>query len=296
MNRIAVLDMTGVYRADGSAGECARGGAADAESGHAGGRSADAESGHAGGSSAGSGSGREDGCSARENRERRQLTDLSDIRGTNFFCDEKAAAELRERLAGVPASGIHRIDSGDCHYLTLFFLEKIRRPFRLLLMDHHTDMQESVFGSGLLTCGSWALRSLERLPFCRGAVLLGPEEGGIPGQLPEGKSFLLVRESEAAAREEEWKQALAAGGLPFYLSFDRDLLSPEEFSTDWSQGNLTAGESLDWIRKACGVSRLIGCDLCGEALPDAAAGILARNRAVTERMEREILPLLTFGI
>ena len=224
------------------------------------------------------------------------VTDLTDIRGTGFFCDDEAASRIRQRIREIPADAVHRIDSGDCHYLSLFFLEKIETPFRLLLLDHHTDLQESVFGPGLLTCGSWAARSLENLPMCRGAVLLGPEEGGLPDQVPEGKEILWIRESELAAREAEWKQALAADGLPFYLSFDRDLLSPAVFQTDWSQGNLRADASMDLIRRACGEARMIGCDLCGEARPEAEPAVLSGNLRVTEQMLPVLAALVSTGL
>ena len=89
--------------------------------------------------------------------------ELSDIRGTDMYCTGEAANEIRERLKDYGPQGIHFLDSGNYHYVTLFFTEKIRIPFSLVLFDHHTDMQEPLFPQ-LLSCGSWAGEILRRIP------------------------------------------------------------------------------------------------------------------------------------
>lgn len=81
---------------------------------------------------------------------------LKDIEGTNCYCSEESAGLLRERLAGIPLEALHWIDTGDYHYLTLFFLERITEPFDLVLIDNHPDDQPSAFGEcGIISCGDW---------------------------------------------------------------------------------------------------------------------------------------------
>ncbi len=59
--------------------------------------------------------------------------DLSDIPGTDMYCTPEAAEEIRRRLSFCGPDGIHFIDSGNYHYVTGFFLEKIPSPFSLVL-------------------------------------------------------------------------------------------------------------------------------------------------------------------
>ena len=52
--------------------------------------------------------------------------DCSAITGTNCYCDEDAQTLLRQRLAPYNATGIHFIDSGNYHYLSKLWAEKIQ--------------------------------------------------------------------------------------------------------------------------------------------------------------------------
>ena len=94
-----------------------------------------------------------------------EVVDLRGIEGTSCYCSADSAAILRERLSEIPLEAIHWIDTGDYHYLTLMFLERIREPFRLVLIDNHPDDQESAFEEpGMLSCGSW-VRAARELDF-----------------------------------------------------------------------------------------------------------------------------------
>ncbi len=94
-----------------------------------------------------------------------EALDLRDVEGTNCYCAPDSADELRKRLKDVPADAVHWIDTGDYHYITLLFLEKIKEPFSLILIDNHPDDQPSAFDEpGLLSCGSW-VREARKLDF-----------------------------------------------------------------------------------------------------------------------------------
>lgn len=77
----------------------------------------------------------------------------ADLTGTDCYCDDEAAAELAWRLAPHPLRAVHFLDSGNYHYLTKLWTDRIDRPFDLVLFDRHTDMQPPAFGD-LLSCGS----------------------------------------------------------------------------------------------------------------------------------------------
>ena len=80
--------------------------------------------------------------------------DLSDISGTNCYCDGDAQAQILERMEKYPVSGIYFIDSGNYHYMSRIGIGRVKEPFNLLVFDNHTDMQLPAFG-GLLSCGGW---------------------------------------------------------------------------------------------------------------------------------------------
>ncbi len=99
--------------------------------------------------------------------------DMTDISGTNAYCDDTAAAAIRERLSG--PDGIRLIDSGNYHYLTYFSMERIEVPFALVLIDYHSDMQEPGFGR-ILSCGGWVKYAMEGLHLLKRGYLFGVGE------------------------------------------------------------------------------------------------------------------------
>ena len=101
--------------------------------------------------------------------------EVQDICGTNCYCDEEAIAEINKRTENYPTAGIHFIDSGNYHYMSCIWLEKLNTPFRLVVFDNHTDMQPPAFG-GLLSCGGWVAASLEELPLLKEVILVGPDQ------------------------------------------------------------------------------------------------------------------------
>lgn len=86
--------------------------------------------------------------------EEQNIIDISDIQGTNCYLDDEARLEIKRKVRDIPTEAIHFIDSGNYHYMSLLFLERIKEPFDLIVFDNHTDYQESAFG-GLTSCGGW---------------------------------------------------------------------------------------------------------------------------------------------
>ena len=75
-----------------------------------------------------------------------QWLSAQDIPGTNCYCDDEAWEILQKRMEAFSFEGIHFLDSGNYHYMTRLWLEKIGEPFQLLVLDNHTDMQLPAFG------------------------------------------------------------------------------------------------------------------------------------------------------
>ena len=194
--------------------------------------------------------------------------DLTDLQGTECYCDPGSAAEIRRRIAkavsarpdeasGSPAFPVHWIDGGDYHYASRFWLERIARPFCLVLIDHHPDDQPGAFGGELLSCGAWVADARRDLSAMRGTVWING--AGQDLRLPD---------------------------LPVYLSIDKDVLSKEYASTNWDQGSMTLAQLKETLRAIAAQREILGIDVCGEL--SAAKGAAARDYAINRATNLEL--------
>ena len=180
--------------------------------------------------------------------------DCRAIEGTDCYCDKEGEAALRKLIAAFSPYGLHFLDSGNYHYVTKFWTDKIRERFSLVLFDHHTDMQPAMF-EGLLSCGGWVKDMLDANPFLQKVLIIGvPEEEAV--KVRSERVYVIPEETCSAASS--YTGRLLADcqlpELPIYVSVDKDVLSKECASTNWDQGNLAS---------------------CGE--PDASGGFHACN-------------------
>lgn len=200
--------------------------------------------------------------------------EAQDITGTNCYCDNEAAAQIFARIEKFSARGIHFIDSGNYHYLTKFWIEKIDKPFQLIVFDNHTDMQLPAFGR-LLSCGGWIAAALDELENLSRVILIGPDEdayGQVEDHFKE-KVVFLSREKLQEFKEEElgaFLEDVTDELLGLYISIDKDILCAEDAQTTWSQGDMRLSELLSCVKKIRECARktgteLLGVDICGEA-------------------------------
>lgn len=201
--------------------------------------------------------------------------EVQELPGSNCYCDGDAMETLRQKLEEFDADGIHFIDSGNYHYMSRIWLEKLNTPFRLVVFDNHTDMQPPAFG-GLLSCGGWVAASLEELLLLKEVLLVGPDQEAFDQTEPvlREKVRFLSREKLGEMTLEEkvsFFEELTAE-LPTYLSVDKDVLCPEEASTTWSQGEMTLEELCEFVKILLEKQDILGMDVCGECDPDACEG------------------------
>lgn len=184
------------------------------------------------------------------------VIDAQAIPGTDCYCDGKAVAELRRLLGAYSPEGLRFLDSGNYHYLSLLWLEKIKEPFALVLLDHHPDMQRPAFGD-ITSCGGWVVEALQRIPQLRRVYLYGVDE------------MLLEECREEAPYVQErvevcsWDN-LPETKLPLYVSCDKDVMSREAACCDWDQGEASLGQVLGLLARIRRECALIGVDVCGE--------------------------------
>lgn len=183
---------------------------------------------------------------------------FSYLEGTNCYCCDESAAIIREKVSELPLEAVHLIGTGDYHYVSLFYLERISRPFRLVLFDNHPDDQKAVLMDGLLSCGSW---------------------------VGEARRLEMLRDSVWIRRVEDLAQFDPAG-LPLYLSVDLDVLDEKYASTNWDQGTMSLDELCRAVDALKSRGSIIGVDICGGLTIEKGASPedLAKNKAAEEAL------------
>ena len=201
-------------------------------------------------------------------------TELSDLSGCNCYCDAEASDRIRKEIQAFTGKGLHFIDSGNYHYMTRLWLEKLQIPFRLLVFDNHTDMQPPAFG-GLLSCGGWIAASLEELPLLQEVILVGPDEEAYTQVEPDlqQKVLFLSREklSTMTAEEKVGFFNNLSEDLPLYVSVDKDVLCKGDASTTWSQGDMHLSELMSFLELVLERQNILGMDVCGECDLDSCS-------------------------
>ena len=211
--------------------------------------------------------------------------EVQELTGSNCYCDEEAAKVLKEKLEKFSAGEIHFIDSGNYHYMSRIWLEKLETPFRLVAFDNHTDMQLPAFG-GLLSCGGWIAASLEELPLLEKVILIGPDQEAFDQTEPvfRQKVQYLSREKLRIMTPEEKRAFFEKMEMdyPMYISVDKDVLCKDDASTTWSQGDMTLEELCQFVEILLDKQQILGMDVCGECDPDACDGNALNDRANQE--------------
>ena len=211
--------------------------------------------------------------------------EVQELTGSNCYCDEEAAKVLKEKLKKFSSEGMHFIDSGNYHYMSRIWLEKLETPFRLVAFDNHTDMQLPAFG-GLLSCGGWIAASLEELPLLEEVILIGPDQEAFDQTEPvfRQKVQYLSREKLRIMTPEEKRAFFEKMEMdcPMYISVDKDVLCKDDASTTWSQGDMTLEELCQFVEILLDKQQILGMDVCGECDPDACDGNALNDRANQE--------------
>ncbi|MCF0216272.1 MAG: arginase family protein [Fibrobacteraceae bacterium] len=191
--------------------------------------------------------------------------DCTDIQGTDCYCDSEAQEEISQRLNFIPIDSIHFIDSGNYHYLSKFFCDKIHQPFILVVFDNHPDTQSPQF-DGILSCGGWVKEVMEKNPLMSQALLIGISDkltNQVPDEILEKVLIIPQSKNEEPIPWEKMKE-----NLPVYISIDKDVLSSEEAVTNWDQGTLSLKHLKQHIQKLLTTRTILGIDICGERAKD----------------------------
>ena len=190
--------------------------------------------------------------------------DCRDIEGKDLICSEEAQKELSARMRTCSPEGIHFLDSGNYHYLTKLWTDRLSVPFSLILIDHHTDIRREAF-DGELTCGNWVRVMLETNSNLRKVVIIGPTESQRSTIDAAYRSRVQFISEESLLSEAGWKTFSNTHlNEPVYISIDKDLLDQEDAITDWDQGDVTLADLLRLLDIIFKNEKVIGMDICGE--------------------------------
>ena len=190
------------------------------------------------------------------------MLDFKHLPGTRGYCSADAARTIMRKIRDYGPHGIHFLDSGDYHYVSKFWTDMINVPFSLVLIDHHTDMQNPRI-DGMLSCGDWVKAVIEQNRMLKHVFVLGvPKEAAekVDGALRKMVTFVSKEEFHDFLNEIREP----AGGENIYISVDKDVLSPDDAVTDWDQGDMREDELRRFLFHQVERENVIGVDVCGE--------------------------------
>ena len=192
---------------------------------------------------------------------------LSGVRG---YMDEESGKYLLNEIKNTgELSALHFLDSGNYHHLSRLYIDLIKQPFDLIVYDNHTDMQFSAFGN-ILSCGSWIADAYKSCENIHNIIIIGANEQYIQDCEFRNDNKIIFADSIFDVK-------IAGNNLPIYISIDKDVLSVEEFASDWDQGKMSVinlTEELKHLIKNC---KILGTDICGEPVIDDYYSISLSN-------------------
>jgi len=190
--------------------------------------------------------------------------DCSDIMGINGYCDEQAIKIIRRRIAGFPLKGIHFIGSNNYHYISKFWIDRIRIPFSLVLFDHHSDMQPGMI-KGLLSCGNWVKFLLDKNRFLQKVFLIGTSSASVHYIEERYNKKCCIFPEKDIGNKNKWNLFVnenISGSL--YVSIDKDVLSLAYAVTGWNHGKMNLCEIKEYLSDIYSKGDILGMDVCGD--------------------------------
>lgn len=205
-----------------------------------------------------------------------KLFDDKALCGVRGYMDDKARKYLLEEIKERSnLSSIHLLDSGNYHHLSRVYLDLIKEPYNLVVYDNHTDMQFSAFGN-ILSCGSWIADAYETLHNLNKIIVVGANSSYI-----EECAF---NKDKRVVFTDSISDVYLENLLPIYISIDKDVLSSNEFISDWDQGSMSLAALKKEMEFLIDRFRVIGTDICGE--PDISDEI---NISLSNNINKELV-------
>ena len=198
------------------------------------------------------------------------------LNGVRGYMDEEARKYLLEEIKERSnLSSIHLLDSGNYHHLSRVYLDLIKEPYNLVVYDNHTDMQFSAFGN-ILSCGSWIADAYESLDYLKKIIIIGASSKYIDD--------CAFNKDERVIFADSINEVSLGNDLPIYISVDKDVISENEFISDWDQGIMPVSTLIKELKCLRDNFRIMGVDICGE--PDNSDDI---NISLSNNINKELV-------
>jgi arginase family enzyme len=166
----------------------------------------------------------------------------------------------------------------------------IKKPFSLVVLDHHPDMQPPMFGD-ILSCGGWVQKVIENDPNVRDIHIIGADRKLI-GQLDKEAASRVSFYDTRDVFDKNGAVKLPATEHPVFLSVDKDVVLRSELITNWDQGEMSTEELLSFVSEICRRRDIIGVDICGECGTEEESGFLDAVKGNDELNKRLIETIL----
>ena len=213
------------------------------------------------------------------------------LQGTDCYLDADTQNELVLRIKTFSAHGIHFIDSGNYHYLSKLWTDKIEEPFSLIVFDHHPDMQPSLF-EGLMSCGCWVKSVIDTNPWLRKVVIIGAADKLIQQVTEEYRERVRFYSENQLSHDESWQNfSMAHLKEPVYISVDKDVLNTQAAVTNWDQGSMSLPELEKIFSVILRSEDVIGVDVCVECSSSLEIFEEERESEVNGEANQELLSL-----
>ena len=198
------------------------------------------------------------------------------LNGVRGYMDEEARKYLLEEIkVRSKLTSIHLLDSGNYHHLSRVYLDLIKEPYNLVVYDNHTDMQYSAFGN-ILSCGSWIADAYESLDYLKKIIIIGASSKYIDD--------CAFNKDERVIFADSINEVSLGNDLPIYISVDKDVISENEFISDWDQGIMQVSTLIKELKCLRDNFRIMGVDICGE--PDNSDDI---NISLSNNINKELV-------
>ena len=206
--------------------------------------------------------------------------DCTDIMGINGYCDYQAGKIIRKRIGRFPLKGIHFIGSNNYHYISKFWIDRIKIPFSLVLFDHHSDMQSGMI-DGLLSCGNWVKFLLDKNSYLQKVFLIGTSQTSVSSIKEKYPGKWSVFSEKDVGNKDKWEKFFKDNIYgPVYVSIDKDVLSSKYAVTGWEQGKMNLSEIKECMTDIFRTGNVIGADVCGDIMKHEKVSELIRVRKI----------------
>ncbi len=219
--------------------------------------------------------------------------DCTQLSGTSRYCDKEAEKQLIKKISPFAPDGIHFIDSGNYHYMSKLWTDKIKRPFYLIVFDHHPDLQPPLFDN-LLSCGCWIKHLIDTNHYLKKVFIMGVSEEYVDNIEFKYKDQLVVYSNKDLNRKATLLQiAELKLDEPVYISIDKDVLDTNCSATNWNQGSLSLTKLKEILSTLAEINNVIGVDICGECSTNLDLYNLRKCTAINDFANKVLIDTLS---